>query len=143
MNPKISIFFISEDVSFDLDHKESFQAWLQKVVSMEEKVIGEISYVFCSDNYLHKINLEYLGHDTYTDIITFDYCVGNVINSDIFISIERVKENGIKFHASFQNELSRVMVHGVLHLLGYSDKSHRDKEVMRAKEDFYLSLLYN
>jgi len=143
MNPKGCIFFICEAVSFNLERKDSIRKWLKEVVAMEEKVFGEITYVFCSDDYLHKINLEYLSHDSFTDIITFDYCDGNIINSDIFISIERVKENAVNFNASFQNELSRVIVHGILHLVGYSDKSQADKEVMRAKEDFYLSLLDN
>ena len=143
MNPKGCIFFICEAVSFNLERKDSIRKWLKEVVAMEEKVFGEITYVFCSDDYLHKINLEYLSHDSFTDIITFDYCDGNIINSDIFISIERVKENAVNFNASFQNELSRVIVHGILHLVGYGDKSQADKEVMRAKEDFYLSLLDN
>ena len=136
-----TISFLSEDVSFDLAHKEIIQKWISKVISEELKTIGEITYVFCSDQYLHKINLQHLQHDTFTDIITFDYCVDEIINSDIFISIDRVKENAISFRTSFKNELNRVIIHGILHLIGYDDKTDADKETMRSKEDFYLSLL--
>jgi rRNA maturation RNase YbeY len=107
---------------------------------MKLKKTGEINYVFCSDLYLHKINLEHLNHDTYTDIITFNYCEEDIISGDIFISIDRVKENSITYHTNFQKELNRVMIHGILHLVGFDDKSESDKELMRSKEDFYLSL---
>lgn len=136
-----TIYFLSEDISFDLEDQNKVQNWIQNVISKEGKMMGEVTYIFCSDVYLHKINLEHLGHDTFTDIITFNYCIEDVINTDIFISVDRVKENAITFKTTFQNELSRVIIHGILHLVGYDDKNDSDKEVMRTKEDFYLSLL--
>ncbi len=136
-----TISFLSEDIFFDFEHKNDIQSWIQEAISKEGKTMGEITYVFCSDNYLHKINLEHLQHDTFTDIITFNYCVDDIISCDIFISNDRVNENSETFKTTFQNELNRVIIHGILHLVGYDDKSDSDKEVMRSKEDFYLSLL--
>jgi rRNA maturation RNase YbeY len=138
-----SISFHSESISFSLDTPNDTLIWISNAIKKEGKNIGEINYVFCSDEYLHKINLEYLDHDTYTDIITFNYCEEDIISADIFISVDRVQENSKLFKVSFNNELHRVIVHGILHLLGYDDKSEEDKNVMRAKEDFYLSLLSN
>lgn len=135
-----SISFDSEDISFELEHPNLVQDWIQHAITNEDKVAGEISYIFCSDEYLHKINLEHLQHDTLTDIITFNYCEDDLINSDIFISVDRVKENAGLFKTSFENELSRVMIHGILHLVGYDDKTDEDKVLMRSKEDFYLTL---
>ena len=117
------------------------QEWISDAIIREGKLVGEISYIFCSDEYLHKMNLEHLNHDTLTDIVTFNYCEDNHINSDLFISIDRVKENAKTFKTSFQNELYRVMIHGILHLLGYDDKTSEDQNLMRAREDFYLTLL--
>ena len=134
------ISFDSEDISFELENAESMQKWIKKTIVNESKTLGEISYIFCSDEYLNKINIEHLDHDTYTDIITFNYCEGDLINSDIFISIDRIKENAISFKNSFEDELSRVIIHGILHLVGYDDKTDDEKVVMRSKEDFYLTL---
>ena len=103
--------------------------------------IGDITFVFCDDNYLHKINLEFLDHDTYTDIITFDYSVGKEIISEIYVSTDRVEENAKKYKQTFENEIHRVMIHGVLHLCGYNDKLAEEREIMRDKENHYLSLL--
>ncbi len=114
--------------------------WLEKVINNEKKKIGEIVFVFCNDSYLLEKNIQFLKHDTLTDVITFDYCEGNQISGDIFISIERVKINSEIFEVSFLNELYRVMVHGLLHLLGYKDKTKYDAKLMRSKEDFYLSI---
>ena len=133
--------FFSEEIDFSLDDELVTSNWILNSITEEEKVAGDINYIFCSDDYLYKMNVEHLDHDTLTDIITFNYCEGNVINSDIFISIDRVKENAILFNSSFSNELNRVIIHGVLHLVGYDDKNEVDKITMRAKEDFYLSLL--
>ncbi|PKP51280.1 MAG: rRNA maturation RNase YbeY [Bacteroidetes bacterium HGW-Bacteroidetes-12] len=133
--------FHQEDVSYRLKSVKKVKAWIILSAANEAKQIGELNFIFCSDNYLHKINLEYLKHDTFTDIITFDYSEGKIINGDIFISIERVKENAKNFNQTIDNELNRVLIHGVLHLLGYKDKTPKDKELMRAKEDFYLTLL--
>lgn len=135
-----SIHFHSEDVDFHLVNEKKTIKWLKDSIKKEAKTVGEISYIFCSDEYLHKMNLEYLKHDTFTDIITFDYTDGTVISGDIFISIDRVQENALKFKTIFEGELSRVIIHGVLHLMGYKDKSAQEKEQMRSKEDFYLTL---
>lgn len=136
-----SIHFHSEDVDFHLINEKKTIKWIKDSIKNEAKKVGEISYIFCSDEYLHKMNLEYLNHDTFTDIITFDYTEENIVSGDIFISIDRIKENATKFKTVFENELSRVIIHGVLHLMGYKDKTPQQKEQMRSKEDFYLTLL--
>jgi probable rRNA maturation factor len=141
MNNQNTISFCSEDISFEFEHQLLVEKWIKEAILIEGKSMGEITYIFCSDDYLHKINLEHLKHDTFTDIITFDYCVDEIINSDIFISIDRVKDNALTFQTMFQDELFRVMIHGVLHLLGYKDKLDTEKKMMRSKEDFYLTLL--
>ncbi len=114
--------------------------WLQKVITTEKKQLGEIVFVFCKDAYLLEKNIQFLKHETLTDVITFDYCEGNQISGDILISVERVKENSEIFEVTFLNELDRVMVHGLLHLLGYKDKTREDAKLIRSKEDFYLSI---
>lgn len=136
-----SISFHSEDVDFQLENEQKLIDWINITIQQEEKSATEITYVFCSDEYLYQMNLDYLNHDTYTDIITFDYTENLFVSGDIFISIDRVKENAIKFNTTFLNELSRVIIHGVLHLVGYKDKTTEQKQVMRSKEDFYLTLL--
>ncbi len=136
-----SISFHSEDVDFQLENEQKLIDWINSTIQQEEKSATEITYVFCSDEYLYQMNLDYLNHDTYTDIITFDYTENSFVSGDIFISIDRVKENAIKFNTTFLNELSRVIIHGVLHLVGYKDKTTEQKQVMRSKEDFYLTLL--
>ncbi len=123
------------ETDFVLDNEEAFASWLSNVIVSEKKKEGEINYIFCDDEYLHKINLEYLNHDTLTDIISFDYSIGNELNGDIFVSIERVKDNANDFDVSFENELKRVLVHGLLHYCGYKDKSTEDEALMRSKED--------
>ena len=137
----VFINFHSEGVDFHLVNEKKRIKWIKDSIKNEAKKVGEISYIFCSDEYLHKMNLEYLNHDTYTDIITFDYTEENIVSGDIFISIDRVKENAIKFKTLFEKELSRVIIHGALHLMGYKDKSAQEKKQMRSKEDFYLTLL--
>jgi rRNA maturation RNase YbeY len=132
------IQFCTEDITFSLKDKLKHKAWLNEVAKQEGKKILELSYVFCSDNYLLQINQEYLNHDTLTDIVTFDNSEDpKKIEGDIFISIDRVKENGEKLGTS-ETELERVMVHGLLHLLGYKDKKKEDKALMTEKEDFYI-----
>lgn len=132
------IQFCTEDITFSLQEKLKHKAWLNEVAKQEGKKILELSYVFCSDNYLLQINQEYLNHDTLTDIVTFDNSEDpKKIEGDIFISIDRVRENGEKLGTS-ETELERVMVHGLLHLLGYKDKKKEDKTVMTEKEDFYI-----
>lgn len=132
------IQFCTEDVTFSLKEKLKHKAWLNEVAKQEGKKILELSYVFCSDAYLLEINQAYLNHDTLTDIVTFDNSEDpKKIEGDIFISIERVRENGEKLGTS-ETELERVMVHGLLHLLGYKDKKKEEKALMTEKEDFYI-----
>ena len=138
---KARIFFHSDDVSYTLKHKTLIRDWIAKIIYSEKGGMGEINFIFCSDKYLHKINLTYLKHDTYTDIVSFDYSDKKLLSGDIFISIDRVKENAKKFNAAFTEELHRVMIHGILHLLGYKDKTRSQKATMQGKEDFCLSLL--
>lgn len=134
------INFFQEEIRFKLPHPRITTRWIRAVAAAEKNRVAFLNFIFCSDNYLKKINLEYLAHDTFTDIITFDYSDPHGIQGDVFISIERVKENAQKFETHFEEELDRVMVHGVLHLLGYSDKTKAAKALMRKKEDAYLSL---
>ena len=127
--------------TFSLKTESAVTKCVKALVKQELREIGDITFVFCDDNYLHKINLEFLDHDTYTDIITFDYSVGNEVISEIYISVDRVEENAKKYSQTFENEIHRVMIHGVLHLCGYKDKLAEDKQIMRDKENHYLSLL--
>ena len=136
-----TISFFSEDIDFELGSSSIYINWFSEAASMENKTIGELTFIFCTDEYLHKVNQEYLNHDTYTDIITFDYSSGDIIAGDVFISVDRVKENAETFKCSFNSEISRVLIHGVLHLMGYKDKQDEEKQIMRSKEDFYLTLL--
>lgn len=130
------------ETEFNLENEEAIASWLSNVITSENKKEGEINYIFCDDDYLHKINLEYLNHDTLTDIISFDYSIGNELNGDIFISIERVKDNAKDFNVSFEDELKRVLVHGVLHYCGFKDKNESDELLMRKKEDEKLALFH-
>jgi probable rRNA maturation factor len=136
----MSIHYFNEDIAFPKVKIRITSSWIKKVISIEEKRVGDISFIFCSDGYLLDVNKRYLNHNYFTDIITFDDVEGNVINGDIFISVDRVKENSIEFETSFDNEIHRIMIHGVLHLLGYKDKAKKDKIVMTEKEDLYLKL---
>ncbi len=120
---------------FTLGNEEQYSQWLSAVIESENKNEGEINYIFCDDEYLHKINMEYLQHDDLTDIISFDYCVGNELNGDIFISVERVADNAKEYKVELETELLRVMAHGILHYCGYKDKSEEDATLMRSKED--------
>lgn len=138
---KREINFFSEN-GFVLEYKLAYQKWVEASIASEDKFVGDISFIFCDDEYLHKLNLEYLSHDTYTDIISFDNTVGNVLQGDIFISTERVEENALNFNTAFEQELKRVIIHGVLHFCGYKDKSERDKELMRRKEEEKIELFH-
>lgn len=139
--PVSTINFFTEDVSYTLKNKTAIRQWIKNAIKLEGFKAGEISFILCSDDYLHKINIEYLDHDTYTDIITFDNSEEeNRITGDIFISLERIQENAGKFKVPVQDELHRVIIHGILHLCGYLDKSPKDKKLMTANEDKYLSL---
>ncbi|MEQ3661113.1 MAG: rRNA maturation RNase YbeY [Flavobacterium sp.] len=130
------------ETDFELPNEEAFENWIIDIVDSEASAVGEINYVFCDDDYLHKINVEYLNHDTLTDIISFDYTVGNLIQGDIFISIERVKDNATDFNVSFEEELKRVMAHGILHYCGYKDKTDKDAGIMRQKEEEKIKLFH-
>ena len=128
------------ECDFELKNPHPIIDCIQAVAKQEGKHIGEINFIFCDDEFLHKINLEFLEHDSYTDIITFDYSVGDELISEIYISVERVKENAPDYSESFEEELHRVVIHGVLHLCGYNDKSDEEEAIMREKENYYLSL---
>lgn len=127
--------------NFKLPNEAKISTWISSVISQENCVEEEINYVFCDDEYLHKLNVEFLNHDTLTDIISFDYSVGKNLQGDIFISTERVEDNAKDFNVSFETELQRVLVHGILHYCGYKDKSDNEAKLMREKENFYLNLL--
>ncbi|MFM8914132.1 MAG: rRNA maturation RNase YbeY [Flammeovirgaceae bacterium] len=132
--------FLSENTGFKLKYPRKTANWIKSVAKKEKKEIGELCYVFCSDEYLLSLNQKYLKHNTLTDIITFDYSEGKTLSGEIYISVERVVENAQRFKVAFQDELHRVMVHGVLHLAGYKDKKPADRALMRRKEEACLSL---
>ena len=136
--PNISFHSVGR---FSLKTEAAVAACIKAIAAEESRKVGDITFVFCDDNYLLKINKEFLDHDTYTDIITFDYSVGNEIISEVYVSTDRVEENAKKYKQTFENEIHRVMIHGVLHLCGYNDKLAEEKQIMREKENHYLSLL--
>ncbi|OIQ37432.1 MAG: rRNA maturation RNase YbeY [Bacteroidetes bacterium MedPE-SWsnd-G1] len=131
----------NSEINFELFDADLVSDWLSIVIEEEGFREGDINFIFCSDEYLLQKNIEFLNHNTLTDIISFDYTMGKLISGDIFISVERVKENSTYFNVSFNNELCRVMVHGILHYCGYKDKSEEEKSVMRERENFYLAKL--
>lgn len=135
------VLFHSEDIDFELQKEEQITTWINAIIEKENKTLEQINFIFCSDSYLHQINVEYLNHDTLTDVITFPYAKLPVVEGDIFISLERIKENGKIFEVSFEEELHRVMIHGVLHLCGYGDKTVEDKKQMTQKENDALAFL--
>lgn len=135
------IFFHCEDVDFTLPNETKTIEWLTQIITNEKKITGNISYIFCSDEHLLTINKEYLNHDYYTDIITFDYTDKGIVSGDIFISIDRIKDHANDYKVTFENELYRVIAHGVLHLIGYNDKTDEEQELMTKMEDTCLSLL--
>ncbi|MBP5636747.1 MAG: rRNA maturation RNase YbeY [Bacteroidales bacterium] len=133
------VSYYCEDISFPFNEKRLTSRWLKHVALSEGKVLGDIAVIFCSDNYILDVNIKYLQHDYFTDIITFDYCEGSRLSGDLFISVDSVRENAAFYGAPFADELNRVIVHGLLHLIGYDDHSEADIAVMRAKENEYLS----
>jgi rRNA maturation RNase YbeY len=138
LKPKITFF--NEEIKFNLSNKTTIRNWLVNITSSYGFTINTLNYIFCSDDYLHKINIQFLNHDTLTDIITFDNSIEpKTIESDIFISIDRVKENALEFEKDFEEELRRVLVHGALHLCGLKDKSKKDKLAMREAEENALN----
>jgi rRNA maturation RNase YbeY len=133
--------FNSADLSFKLDSMPAVRNWIIQAVKSEGKSVDELAFVFCTDEFLHTLNVQYLKHDTYTDIITFDYTNSSTaIAGELYISLDRICDNALKYDVSAEDELHRVMIHGVLHLCGFSDKSSNKKRIMSNKEDFYLSL---
>ncbi len=136
------IHFFTEDVKEVRIPKRKVRTWVNQTITSYDKKLGDINYIFCSDEYLRQINIEYLDHDYYTDIITFNYNENEIVSGDIYISLERVRNNAEKFEVSFHNELQRVVIHGVLHLVGFDDKSDEEKLQMRAAEDECIAL-YN
>jgi rRNA maturation RNase YbeY len=128
------ISFYSEN-DFNLEHEEEVKNWISSIILNEDYLEGEITFVFCSDDYLLKINEEFLNHNTYTDIISFDYSLDKELHGEIYISTERIVENASEYKTAFIDELHRVIIHGILHLCGYKDKNEREKEIMRKKEN--------
>lgn len=126
------------ETDFILENEEITKEWIVNCAEENDFEVGEINYIFCDDEYLHKINMEFLQHDTLTDIISFDYTMGKLIGGDIFISVPRVKENAKEFGVTFKEELHRVIIHGVLHYMGYKDKTDEEKQLMRDKENSCL-----
>lgn len=130
------------ECDFELPNEAAYEKWLHEVIISEGKKEGDVNYIFCDDEYLLQMNIQYLDHDTLTDIISFDYTVGNEIAGDIFISVERIRENATDFNVTFDDELKRVMAHGILHFCGYKDKSEEDEILMRSKEEEKISMFH-
>jgi rRNA maturation RNase YbeY len=137
------VSYFTEDIKFNFKDKRLTSRWLKFVAESEAKRLGDISIIFCSDNYILDVNIKYLKHDYFTDIITFDYCEDNLLSGDLFISIDSVRENASFYGTEFSDELNRVIVHGLLHLIGYDDHTEEDIAMMRAKENYYLSQRVN
>lgn len=130
------------ETDFQLENESDYEQWIDTVIESEGKEPGEINYIFCDDEYLHNINMQYLNHDTLTDIISFDYCIGDLISGDIFVSIERVQDNAKDYEVSFNEELLRVLAHGVLHYCGYKDKTEDEALLMRSKEQEKINMFH-
>ena len=130
------------ETDFQLENELVYEQWIDAVIESEGKEPGEINYIFCDDEYLHNINMQYLNHDTLTDIISFDYCIGDLISGDIFVSIERVQDNAKDYEVSFNEELLRVLAHGVLHYCGYKDKTEDEALLMRSKEQEKINMFH-
>ena len=132
----------NSEIDFQLDNETTYSNWISRVILSENKKEGDINYIFCDDEFILNINKQYLNHDYYTDIISFDYSVGNELHGDIFISVERVQENAEDFNVTFDEELKRVIIHGILHYCGYKDKSEEEEALMRNKEDEKIKLFH-
>lgn len=132
--------YYTEDVKFVFKNKAFNNRWFKMVAESEVRKLGDVNVIFCSDRYILDINIKYLQHDYFTDIITFDYCEGKVLSGDLFISIDSVRENSEYYGTGFEDELNRVLVHGILHLVGYDDHKDEDIAVMRSKENYYLEI---
>ena len=130
------------ELDFEIKNEEEYSHWISGVLLSEEKVEGEINYIFVDDDYLLDLNQKHLNHDTLTDVISFDYSLGNEIHGDIYISIDRVRDNALDFNVTFEEELKRVMVHGILHYCGYKDKTEADEQLIRSKEDEKIKMFH-
>jgi len=130
----------NSNIDFKLKNKVKLKKWINNIIEKEGKKLNFVNFIFCDDNEMLEKNISYLNHMTYTDILTFDYTENNIISGDILISIDRITENAKTYNVTFKKELKRVIIHGILHLIGYKDKSKKEKKIMREKEDFYLSL---
>jgi len=139
----VAISFFSEDTNYSVKNRRLLTNWVKSCIANEGKKCGDISFIFCSDDHLLSINRQYLQHDYYTDVITFDYCNGDIVTGDIFVSVDTVRENSALFNKAFLDELHRVIIHGILHLCGHGDKSDEDASKMRLLEDNSLNLLPN
>lgn len=139
----MAVLFFTEDISYNLKNKRILKSWINQVILDNGFIRGDINYIFTSNNNILTVNQKFLNHNYFTDIITFNYNVDNVINSDIYISLDTVKENSVLYNVTFDNELCRVMIHGILHLLGYNDSTEKEKAIMRNLEDKNLELLYS
>lgn len=137
------ISYFLEDTNFKFNTRRRTSRWLKSVAEIENRSIGEINIIFCSDPYILDLNIKSLNHHFFTDIITFDYCEGDILSGDLYISVDTVRANAEFYNTDFDNELYRVIIHGLLHLIGYDDHSDEDIAVMRSKEDFCLNLLQN
>ena len=131
------------ETDFELENEAQYEDWISRIIESEGFDEGEINYIFCDDDYLLKVNQDYLDHDYYTDIITFDYVKGKTISGDIFVSLPRILDNASTLSQNFESEFNRVLAHGILHLCGYKDKTEEEKSQMRAKEDFYINQFKN
>ncbi|MCI7461868.1 MAG: rRNA maturation RNase YbeY [Bacteroides sp.] len=134
------VSYFLQDIDFVFKHKRLNNSWLKLVAESEIKKLGNINIIFCSDNYILDVNVKYLGHDYFTDIITFDYCEKDILSGDLFISIDTVRDNAEFYKTEFNDELNRVIVHGLLHLIGYDDHTPEEQKIMREKENYYLEL---
>lgn len=137
------INYQSQDIKFVLKEKRKVSKWIKDVINSHQKKLGNVSYIFCSNQYILELNQQYLNHNYFTDIITFDYCYDNIVEGDIFISIDTVLDNSHRFKTNFNDELLRVIIHGVLHLVGFSDKTAKQQKQMRFLEDEALSIFYS
>jgi len=139
----MAVKFFSEDTTYNLKNKQQVISWVNNSIIKENRISGDINVIFTSDRYLLGINKKYLKHNYFTDIVTFNYCEKDTINGDIFISIDTVKNNSLRFDVNFNVELERVIIHGILHLIGYDDQNDEEKALMREKENYYLDRLKN
>ncbi len=135
----MALHFLTTDIDFKPENPGKIKSWISSVINKESKLLGTVSFIFSSDEYLLALNRKYLEKDYYTDVISFDYSLGDTVSGDIFISIERVKDNALEYNVHFNDELHRVLLHGILHLSGYNDTTEIEKKLMKDKEDIYLA----